>query len=533
MPDQKYPNFKAQSGTDDQLDPLAELQRILGQDDPFKIFDKKPGNDAPQELPNLVAPPQLKVEPKFQPRAFVASIQAADAPKPSVPDAVSVDDLEQQLKSLAKDIETNFSLKPQEAIVAESPPLLGDDFEAELMQAQNELFASEPEVTPVGLRGGIETPIVKADFSTADTIRMFDELSDQVKAESITNKHTAPRMQPEKRDFAPLMADQDAITPSVTNSLTGFKVIAAIIAIVLAGVAGLNLLSMQSDTLGTSDNVPTIQADTTPMKVKPQDSVAKDQSPDTTLFNKGADGQNIDHSKLVVREEKPVSKDELPAQPGKDTLPAPSHSSTTDPKNAAIQPNQAAQVFGVAKKVKPLAIGPDGKILIDSAAGEASSTAEAGTAKAALMVGGVRVPQPRPGTHAASQGQTSAEAAIAPAVQKPVAKIQQKLPETTQPAGAPQPLSLNDISSQKSGAATYGVQLTAQRSEEAARAAFAELQKRFTSLKGMKANIVPIDLGDRGVYYRVRLGNFSARDDALSLCTKLKAEGGDCLVQPN
>lgn len=74
------------------------------------------------------------------------------------------------------------------------------------------------------------------------------------------------------------------------------------------------------------------------------------------------------------------------------------------------------------------------------------------------------------------------------------------------------------------------VQVSAQRSEQVARATFAELQRRHPSiLAGREPNIQRADLGERGVYYRVRVG-YSTREQAVQMCESLKAAGSDCLL---
>ena len=55
------------------------------------------------------------------------------------------------------------------------------------------------------------------------------------------------------------------------------------------------------------------------------------------------------------------------------------------------------------------------------------------------------------------------------------------------------------------------VQVSSQRSEDAARATFRDLQSRYPSILGpYEVNVQRADLGDRGVYYRARVGPFSA-----------------------
>ncbi|MGD0145045.1 MAG: SPOR domain-containing protein [Rhizomicrobium sp.] len=38
-----------------------------------------------------------------------------------------------------------------------------------------------------------------------------------------------------------------------------------------------------------------------------------------------------------------------------------------------------------------------------------------------------------------------------------------------------------------------------------------------------------VDLGDKGIWYRLRVGPFASKTDAGALCGKLKADGGDCI----
>jgi hypothetical protein len=74
------------------------------------------------------------------------------------------------------------------------------------------------------------------------------------------------------------------------------------------------------------------------------------------------------------------------------------------------------------------------------------------------------------------------------------------------------------------------VQVSAQRTEEAAISAYRGLQQRYPSILGAyQPRIVRADLGDKGIYYRVRVGPFSG-GDAERLCADLKAAGADCLL---
>lgn len=78
----------------------------------------------------------------------------------------------------------------------------------------------------------------------------------------------------------------------------------------------------------------------------------------------------------------------------------------------------------------------------------------------------------------------------------------------------------------------YVVQIAALRSE-------ADAQGRFEALKGehgdlldaFQADIQRADLGERGVFYRLRIGFLKDKEAADRLCGQLKSRGVDCLVR--
>jgi hypothetical protein len=91
---------------------------------------------------------------------------------------------------------------------------------------------------------------------------------------------------------------------------------------------------------------------------------------------------------------------------------------------------------------------------------------------------------------------------------------------------APQVAALPDA---KTGG--FVVQLAALRAKEAAQPAWARLQKAHPALLGSRElAIQKVDLGDRGIFYRVQAGFFADRAGARDTCNALKARGQDCLV---
>ena len=78
----------------------------------------------------------------------------------------------------------------------------------------------------------------------------------------------------------------------------------------------------------------------------------------------------------------------------------------------------------------------------------------------------------------------------------------------------------------------FAVQLAAPATEQDARSASAKLAAKFAEpLGGRRPIVVKAEVGDKSIY-RVRVSSLS-REEAVSLCEKVKAEGGTCFVAKN
>ncbi|MEQ8434894.1 MAG: SPOR domain-containing protein [Oceanicaulis sp.] len=89
-------------------------------------------------------------------------------------------------------------------------------------------------------------------------------------------------------------------------------------------------------------------------------------------------------------------------------------------------------------------------------------------------------------------------------------------PEPTPQAGVDQP---------------YLAQIAAFRSEEDARSDWRRFARSFPDLaSGRNADIQRADLGERGIYYRLRINGFATRDAANAYCQTLQARGQACMV---
>lgn len=132
----------------------------------------------------------------------------------------------------------------------------------------------------------------------------------------------------------------------------------------------------------------------------------------------------------------------------------------------------------------------------------------------------------------------------APVVTPPVTPVAPEPPaivvEAPTPPAAPQPTaepeaapqSLESFVAALSG--DYLIQIAALRSEEVAQSEWDRLSKKHSSLLGSyRPMIVRADLGERGIFYRLRAGPLKDRGAAEDLCASLASENVGCLVVRN
>lgn len=120
----------------------------------------------------------------------------------------------------------------------------------------------------------------------------------------------------------------------------------------------------------------------------------------------------------------------------------------------------------------------------------------------------------------------------------PVAEVPAETTESKQQIAAvtikpPEPI--EPLSSQarfkftESGA--YLVQIAALRSEEAAETAWRRVTSSAPELyHGAAKRIQRADLGSEGVFYRLRVGAFAERSEAVAFCEAIKESGANCIV---
>jgi septal ring-binding cell division protein DamX len=115
---------------------------------------------------------------------------------------------------------------------------------------------------------------------------------------------------------------------------------------------------------------------------------------------------------------------------------------------------------------------------------------------------------------------------------KPAAVIAKPAPTVATPAPVkPAPAQATQVVS-ASGFASYGdhvVQIAATSSEATANSEWTKMLKAYPDLlKGGEKSIQQADV-DGKTFYRLRVGSFASKADAIAFCVAFKAKGGNCL----
>ncbi len=351
-----------------------------------------------------------------------------------------------------------------------------------------------------------------------------------------------------------------AFQPEKPSAIKRYLVPAvAVLVLVSAGIAGYFMINSG----GTDGEAPLLLADGSPAKETPTASQTEGDS-QSAVFN-GIEGNSVPDS-----EQRLVSRDQTDGATGNEVRQV----ITADNTEAGL----------ANRRVRTVTVRPDGTIISgdDAVAGSevlpvaqpnlpelpagAVNTELAGTTVAALpsspdltsassalslssgglqtfAVDGSAVPFPEarltdterqsrlavtsvPRSSTQSSSGPGTVDLIASLASEAVAPPPANIPATTQPVATPQPL-------QPVTNATNFVQLASLRDQSVAQDTAANMQSRYSSaLRGGRLEVRRVDLGDRGIFYRVLLPTASL-SEASSVCNAIQNAGGDCFPRNN
>jgi len=515
-------------------DPLAELARIVGQDDPFRdLWGDK--------VSRVTAP---RVEPS------VGSVEPQTAP-------VAEPEPEAELPPAPPAAEVPARFEDQLAAAEELPPLVHTE---PLRQEplRQEPSRQEPDWDLAELR---PTPRPPSDPFVAS--------------------ETEPRYEPEGQLPPHDPAFEEAVAEPPRRR--GMLVLVAVVGVAAIGVAGA-LVFRGSGGVKTADgSPPVIRADTGPSKVQPENPggvLVPDL--DRQVYNRGsAPPEDPKTAKVVGTEEQPVDV----AQMTRRDVPRPTDAAVgavaaagtaaaiaaaTSTSPAAPKPAAALPGLGEPRRVKTVSVRPDGSIIegdapavptriataaptvpVGGSSPSSGSTSGSGpvpvvpAAPWAALPGGstpaAPVPPPRPRVVSTTPAAPAAPTApAAPARPRPApadtetgtpqapAAAAPRTPAPRVAAAAPAATTTEETAS----GGSFAVQLAAPGSEQEARETISRLQRRFADdLGGRSPSVRKAEVNGKTIY-RVRVGNMS-RDDATALCERLKGAGGQCFVARN
>ncbi len=207
---------------------------------------------------------------------------------------------------------------------------------------------------------------------------------------------------------------------------------------------------------------------------------------------------------------------------------APTTPARVKPENAGglVPPNQDKEVFNrispgtvpaQPEKLLPVAVNP--KLPANGLPLPAAPPREAEAGKT-----------PTPLQPASTAAGTTPPAAGEPKVPANPPNVQ---PATTTPAATESGPSIASLIENMSGpTGGWRIQVASVKNEDVAKSTWARLQSAHAGeLSNLRMQAVRVDLGDRGVWYRVQAGPLDEKQ-AHSVCASLKARKADCVSVP-
>jgi len=257
---------------------------------------------------------------------------------------------------------------------------------------------------------------------------------------------------------------------------------------------------------------PIIRADNSPTKIMPSPADGSPKVPDRL-------GMTDRTEKMVSREETPVDINARTGGPrvvfpqGANPPPAPPMTvAANDPPPmsapVAAPPSSGTMANGEPRRIKTLSVRGD----------QADPAAAAPASPAAPMT---RSMAAKPGRNPPASANASANTPMSIS------------PQAAAPAAAEGRMA--STSAADTGVTPtngYLVQVSSQRSEADAQTSYKSLQTKFPDVLGQRSPVIKrADLGEKGIYYRAMVGPFGTPDEAVQMCNNLKTAGGQCVVQ--
>lgn len=501
---------------------LDEMDFTVAFDNEMELTQTAPVDDLPQENFTQVANPQTvpPMNPPMAPSAVEPTNQTSDFHFQPAPDHSLQ---EQKINESVNNTQNDFveELNIEDAF--------SDAFADEIsIELNNQAHQAAPSELPAAAAVSNVTgePAVKEN---------------QIPAAGQLPLAPAPQQMQ-----APLERDEPPVVIAPMHTNRGFRM--AAIALSLAVIAGGTIVGYGIINESTGSGEPVlIRADTNEFKVKPEEPGGKKiANQDQPVYDAVA-GEKISDSAqetLISANEEPVdvARSVVPVRPEKSGVRLITGENVVQEEVAensslaVMQPRKVKTVTvradGTIVSVAPdtvanlpgslqAALTPEGEPAVNPSATNSNSIDGANT------TGRIAVPRVNPGQNTVTALVKPVETAINDtstrslgvpvAAPKPVTTALVSTPVST-PVSAPTPVG------------DYAVQISSQRSIEAAEATYQNLKRRFAGMLGdQPREIREAKVDGKGTFYRVRIPQ-GTKSQAIDFCTRYKSAGGSCFV---
>ncbi len=503
-------------------DPLAELARLIGQNDPFAQSGRATPQTPPRATPRpAVAPeqPAAGMAPggpptwiQRAPRQDMPNAQPAAAPSPftemgrEVPRAATA----QGYPAGFQDQRSREPAFPEQNFAPAAAPRQQAYPNSEIADQLSKLDYSVGE-SRHGFAENDPHYDGEADFddAEADPSRYDDALFGQVGSgqQGYQDDHEFQDGQYGYQD-----GYDDAEEEERPRRRGGMSTVLAVLALAVVGTGGAYGYKTYISS-ARSGEPPIIKADNSPTKIMAQPSDTTPKVPDRLLGNDGGE-------KLVSREETPmdVNTRDLNARGSNPRVVFPQLNQNSAASSSASASQNATSQMANANGILPNSDPRPIKTLSVTGGNQPADT------------GATAVPAPPP-AKPTKAGRKSPANANASATDSP-------MPLTPQPA-APAPARIATavpVTEQTSGATGgYLVSISSQASEADALSSYKAVQDKYSAVLAQYQPIIKrMDLGEKGgVKYRAAVGPFATKEEANKMCGTLKTAGGQCFPFSN
>jgi hypothetical protein len=485
--DRPFPSAEQARG---ESDPLAELARLIGQNDPLGAAAKpapRPLQSRANVRPQQYDPPEeLPDAPPSPPAWMQRARHETPLPPPPLPQEYDQKyDDEPEYQPAPVHPVHRYAAQPPQVPAHQAPP--AQDYYEEPQQQ----YADEP---------------------LQDPSRYDDALYGRLE----TGEHDYQRDPAYPDDPYAYQGEYDE-EPAPKKRSSGLMTVAAVLAL---AVVGTGAAFAYRTFVGSprSGEPPIIRADNSPTKVVPaQSDASAGKNPDRMLSGDGGE-------KLVSREETPVDVNSRSGGPR--VVFPPLNQNANPPPAASVSPSapMPAAANGTMpnnepRRIKTLAVKGDAADNGGIPAGASAPPPKPQTRSAAAPAAAPAAPPARNPASANASANSPMSLAPQASESEPPTRVAATNPTQTAPAGAAE------------GGGTFLVSVTSQDSESAARDSFRVAQGKYASVLGSRSPVIRrVDLADGKTKYRAMVGPYRTRQEAVQFCTELKAAGGQCFI---